>query len=75
MLVYIFCLKSNVFLFQQPLGPIDFVEICKAFDVVMVRDIPQLSLDKKSEARRFITLIDNMYDYKVGVYSFKKDSP
>ncbi|XP_064628537.1 AFG1-like ATPase [Lineus longissimus] len=59
----------------QPLGPIDFVEICKAFDIVMVRDIPQLSLDKKSEARRFITLIDNLYDYKVRFVCTAAGSP
>lgn len=35
------------------------------FDTVFIRNIPLLTLNKKTQARRFITLIDAFYDHKV----------
>ncbi|XP_052607493.1 AFG1-like ATPase isoform X3 [Peromyscus californicus insignis] len=51
----------------KPLGASDYLELSKNFDTVFVRNIPQFSLAKRTEARRFITLIDNFYDYKVRI--------
>lgn len=50
---------------EQPLGASDYLELCNAFSVVILRNVPQLSLSNKSAARRFITLIDCLYDKKV----------
>jgi len=50
---------------KQPLGAADYLEICKNFDIILLRDIPQMSLDNRSATRRFITLIDTLYDQKV----------
>jgi protein AFG1 len=52
---------------MKPLGAGDYMEICKNFDVVLLRDVPRMSLERRSEARRFITLIDTFYDQKVRV--------
>lgn len=52
---------------DQPLGADDYDRIGKMFHTVMIRDIPQLTLKMKSEMRRFITLIDMMYDNRVRV--------
>ncbi|XP_052607494.1 AFG1-like ATPase isoform X4 [Peromyscus californicus insignis] len=52
---------------ERPLGASDYLELSKNFDTVFVRNIPQFSLAKRTEARRFITLIDNFYDYKVRI--------
>lgn len=35
------------------------------FHTVIIRNIPKLTSNKKSQARRFITLIDTLYDHKV----------
>lgn len=51
----------------RPLGAVDYLELCKHFDVVLLRDIPCISLGKRSEARRFITLIDMFYDQQIKV--------
>lgn len=51
----------------KALGAVDYLAIGHNFDVVFVRDIPQMSLSSKSQARRFITMIDNFYDLKVRV--------
>jgi len=32
------------------------------FDTVLIRDVPRITLGLRSEARRFITLIDTLYD-------------
>ena len=37
------------------------------FDIVLVDDIPQMDADLRSEARRFITLIDELYEAKVSM--------
>lgn len=34
---------------------------------MIIKDVPQLNLSLKSQARRFITLIDTLYDNKVRV--------
>lgn len=50
---------------DRPLGASDYIEICQAFHTVIIRNVPQLNLKQKSQARRFITLIDTLYDNKV----------
>lgn len=45
----------------------DYVQIAQVFHTVFIRDVPQLTLNKKSETRRFITLIDNLYDNRIRV--------
>ncbi|XP_063299601.1 AFG1-like ATPase [Pelobates fuscus] len=52
---------------DRPLGASDYLEMCKVFDTVIIRHIPILDLTKRSQARRFITLIDAFYDHKVRV--------
>jgi len=51
----------------NPLWTGDFIAIAQAFHTVFIRDIPVMSQKNKSEARRFIALIDTFYDNKVRV--------
>lgn len=41
------------------------MEICRQFDTILLADIPQMNIQRRSEARRFITLIDTLYDNKI----------
>ncbi|KAF1650162.1 AFG1-like ATPase, partial [Aptenodytes patagonicus] len=52
---------------DRPLGASDYLEISKHFDTVFVRDIPLLTMAKRTQARRFITLIDTFYEHKVRI--------
>ncbi|XP_030051055.1 AFG1-like ATPase [Microcaecilia unicolor] len=52
---------------DRPLGASDYLEMCVAFDTVFIRHIPLLTVSKRTQARRFITLIDAFYDHKVRV--------
>ncbi|KAL4232894.1 Lactation elevated protein 1 [Mactra antiquata] len=49
----------------QPLGAIDYLEISNYFDTVIVRNIPKMTLKEKSQAKRFIVMVDTFYDNKV----------
>ncbi len=47
------------------LGPGDYLEIVKELKVLVLEDIPRLSRNNFNEAKRFVTLIDALYEAKV----------
>ncbi len=49
----------------KPLGPADYLAIADAVRVLIVEDIPQLGRTNFNEAKRFVTLIDALYEAKV----------
>jgi cell division protein ZapE len=49
---------------EQPLGAEDYIQIANEFDTVFVENIPTLTADKRNEAKRFILLIDCLYEAK-----------
>lgn len=53
--------------FFQPLAGSDYLQIAQYFHTVLIRNLPQLNLSSKSQARRFITLVDTLYDSRVRV--------
>eukprot|EP00668_Euglena_longa_P030156 GGOE01037578.1.p1 GENE.GGOE01037578.1~~GGOE01037578.1.p1 ORF type:complete len:560 (+),score=133.55 GGOE01037578.1:77-1681(+) len=46
-------------------GPNDYSCVAQAFHTVCIADIPVLGLHNRSEARRFIGLVDELYRYRV----------
>nr|XP_020463635.1 lactation elevated protein 1-like isoform X1 [Monopterus albus] len=52
---------------DRPLGASDYLEMSRLFDTVFIRHIPLLTLNKKTQARRLITLVDALYEHKVRV--------
>lgn len=52
----------------QPLGASDYLEMSRLFDTIFIRHIPLLTINKKTQARRLITLVDALYDHKVSAY-------
>lgn len=47
---------------EKPRGSVDFIELARSFNTVMLSDMPQLQEDDSNAARRFITLVDEFYD-------------
>ncbi|XP_059083739.1 putative ATPase N2B [Tigriopus californicus] len=45
----------------------DYIKITQVFHTVYIRNIPILTRKLRSEARRFITLIDTLYDHRIRV--------
>ncbi len=47
---------------DKPLGTRDFVRIAHQFDSVIIDDVPQMDRTRSDAAKRFILLIDSLYD-------------
>ena len=50
---------------DRPLGPADYLAVAARFHTLILDRIPQMGPDKATEARRFVTLIDALYEAKV----------
>ncbi|WP_185804468.1 cell division protein ZapE [Pontivivens nitratireducens] len=50
---------------RVPLGPGDYLEIAQAVRTLMIDDVPILTRDAANEAKRFVTLVDALYEAKV----------
>lgn len=51
----------------QPLGSADYKLIAHKFSTLIISEIPKLSAERHNQAKRFMTLIDALYEYKVKV--------
>ena len=51
----------------EALGPADYLEIAERYHTLFLDDIPRMGEALKNEARRFITLIDALYENKVNL--------
>jgi len=51
------------------LGPGDYLAIATNFHTLILDDIPRLSPDNYDEARRFIILVDTLYDQRVKLFA------
>jgi cell division protein ZapE len=47
---------------MQPLGASDYLRIAHAYGTVFLDNVPVLSRSRRNEAKRFINLIDTLYD-------------
>jgi cell division protein ZapE len=59
----------------KPLGPADYLAIARAVRVLILEDIPQLSSSNYNEAKRFVTLIDALYEAKVRLIASAAETP
>ena len=59
----------------KPLGPADFLAIAAAVKVLILEDIPQLSSSNYNEAKRFVILIDALYEASVRLIASAADEP
>jgi cell division protein ZapE len=50
---------------RRALGSADYLEIADKFHTVLIDRIPVMSPSERNEARRFITLVDALYDMRV----------
>jgi len=50
---------------EKPLGPGDYLAIAGLYHTVILSGVPTLSAEKRNEARRFMTLIDALYEHRV----------
>ena len=60
---------------SKPLGAADYLAIAHAVRVLILEDIPQLSSANYNEARRFVILIDALYEAKVRLIASAAEAP
>ena len=58
-----------------PLGPLDYLAIAERYHTLVVDGIPRLGPEQRNEARRFITLIDILYDNRIKLVCAAEVSP
>jgi len=49
----------------KPLGAADYLAIASRYDVLFLSRIPKMNAQMRNEAKRFVTLIDALYEHKV----------
>ena len=59
----------------KPLGPADYLAIAGALRVLILEDVPLLSASNYNEAKRFVTLIDALYEARVRLICSAADVP
>ena len=59
----------------KPLGPADYLAIAAAARVLVLEDIPRLSRSNFNEAKRFVTLIDALYEARVRLVASAAATP
>lgn len=50
---------------EKPLGAADYIEIAREFGTLLLEGVPQMGREQRNEAKRFVTLIDALYEHKV----------
>ncbi|KAL6980192.1 peroxisome-assembly ATPase [Sarracenia purpurea var. burkii] len=52
----------------RPVGAADYIAIAKNYHTVFISDIPVMSMRIRDKARRFITLIDELYNHHCALF-------
>jgi cell division protein ZapE len=60
---------------QQPLAAIDYLKIAHEFHTVMIDHIPVMDYERRDEAKRFIILIDTLYDNAIKLIASAEAEP
>lgn len=63
------------YLSTQSLGPADYLTLASNFHTVVITDIPILKLASKNQARRFISLIDALYETRCRLVCLAESAP
>src|SRR2546423_2254775 len=60
---------------EQPLGASDYLRIAREFHTLIIEGIPVMNHPQRNEAKRFIALIDTLYDNSVKVVASAQAEP
>ena len=59
----------------KPLGPADYLAVTAAIKLLILEGVPQLGVDNFNEAKRFVTLVDALYEAKTRLIVTAADIP
>lgn len=60
---------------EQPLGANDYLTLAHHFHTLFVENIPAMNEDMHNEAKRFMTLVDILYDQQINVVMSAETNP
>jgi len=60
---------------QQPLAAADYLKIAHEFHTIMIDHIPVMDYERRDEAKRFIILIDTLYDNAIKLIASAEAEP
>ncbi len=60
---------------EAPLASHDFLQIARAYHTVLVDGIPVMKTEQRNAARRFIMLVDSLYDHHVNLIASAAAEP
>lgn len=60
---------------NKPRGAADFLAIASRFHSVMIDGIPQLAAAERDAAKRFVVLVDSLYEHKVNLFASAAAAP
>jgi cell division protein ZapE len=59
----------------KPLGPADYLAVATHFHTLLIDAVPRLGPDNSDKARRFITLVDALYEHRVKLVASAAATP
>lgn len=59
----------------RPLGANDYLSLAKVCHTLLLQGIPALTIEERNEAKRFVTLIDALYDNRVKLVATAQTAP
>ncbi|KAH9839231.1 AFG1-like ATPase-domain-containing protein [Rhodofomes roseus] len=60
---------------EESLGPADYITLASTYHTIAVTDLPVLKLSAKNQARRFISLIDALYEARCRIVCLAEMRP
>lgn len=60
---------------ERPLGAADYLEILSRYDTLFLDHVPRLGADKRNETKRFINLVDTIYDHRARLFASAAAAP
>jgi cell division protein ZapE len=60
---------------EAPLGPADYLKLAREFHTLMIDAVPVMRSDRRNAAKRFITLVDTLYDRAVKLVASAEAEP
>jgi cell division protein ZapE len=59
----------------HPRGAADFLAIASRFHTVMIDDVPRLQAAERDAAKRFVVLVDSLYEHKANLFATSAAEP
>lgn len=60
---------------EKPLGAADYLEILAHYDTLFLDHVPLLGAEKRNETKRFINLVDTIYDHRARLFASAAAAP